>query len=36
MSTKQQTRRWDADAEHLLEVTDLQVEFRMREGVVLR
>ena len=33
MSTKQQTRRWDADAEHLLEVTDLQVEFRMREGV---
>ena len=33
MSTKQQTRRWDADAEHLLEVSDLQVEFRMREGV---
>ncbi len=33
MSTKQQTRRWDADADHLLEVSDLQVEFRMREGV---
>ena len=33
MSTKQQTRRWDADADHLLEVTDLQVEFRMREGI---